>query len=128
MKTGKVWGTTTLLLKTPLIEIHKLEILPNCECSMHKHNYKWNAFYIISGKLKIEVKKNKYNLVDITEIDKGQFTTVQPGEFHKFISGEEPVEALEIYYPEELSEDIIREGVGGKILKGTPILLNEKAK
>jgi len=119
MKTGKVWGETTILLKTPFIEIHKLSIKPDAFCSLHKHEFKWNAFYVISGQLFIETHKNDYDLVDTTELNIGGFTSVKAGEFHKFYTKDKYCEALEIYYPEALSDDIVRKNVGGISMKMT---------
>jgi mannose-6-phosphate isomerase-like protein (cupin superfamily) len=118
MITGKVWGATQLLLRTPLLEVHKLFILPKMQCSLHCHRFKWNAFYVISGSLSIEVQKNDYDLTDITELDAGDFTTVRPGEYHRFTTERSAIcaQALEIYYPEFLSEDIVRKTCGGEIL------------
>ena len=115
MKKGKIWGETTVLLSTPFIEVHRLQIKPNAFCSLHKHNFKWNGFYVISGKLMIESHKNDYKLVDQTIINAGEFASFPPGEQHKFMSFGEPVECLEIYYPEPLSEDIVRSTVGGMV-------------
>lgn len=112
---GKVWGSTELLLKTPLIEVHRLVIDPFSRCSMHKHEFKWNAFSVISGMLWIDVEKNDYALTDTTMIGPGDLTTVKPGEYHRFRTGDLATIALEIYYPEGLSEDIIRKDCGGAI-------------
>lgn len=114
MKTGKVWGVTELLLKTPTIEVHRLTILPNSRCSMHAHRFKHNAFYVTTGKLYIEVKKNDYDLVDVTELGPGDFTTVKPNEDHRFMTKDQAVTGIEIYYQEPLSEDIVRRDVGGR--------------
>lgn len=109
-----MWGETLPLLITPTIEVHKVTIGPQTKCSLHKHRYKWNGFYVISGTLIIEVHKNDYDLVDKTTLVAGEFTTVKPSEFHRFANpGPDQVQALEIYYLEPLSEDIIRAGCGG---------------
>lgn len=92
--------------------MHRLTIKPNARCSLHKHEFKWNGFLVHAGRLSIEVHKNDYDLIDVTELGPGEFMTVKPGEFHRFISGIEPVSAIEIYYPEELSEDIVRKDCG----------------
>ena len=115
MKQGKVWGETTLLLKNSFIEIHKIIIKPNSYCSLHKHEHKWNAFFVHSGVLYIETNKNDYDLMDTTTLNAGEFTTVKPNEFHRFVTKGSTVEALEIYYPEGISEDIIRKTVGGTV-------------
>jgi mannose-6-phosphate isomerase-like protein (cupin superfamily) len=112
---GKIWGKTTLLLQTPQIEIHRISILPNSACSLHCHEHKWNAFYVMAGEMAIEVHKNDYNLIDLTELKKEEFTTVPPNEYHRFLTGESGAEALEIYYLEGINpNDIIRKNVGSK--------------
>ena len=110
--TGKVWGDTSVLIQTPLVELHKINIKAGYKCSEHKHEHKWNGFYVISGTLEIHVRKNNYELTDVTVLRAGDFTTVRPGEFHWFSSITDCV-ALELYYPEILSEDIVRKSVGG---------------
>ena len=112
---GKIWGTTELLLKTPFIELHRLAILPDRRCSLHLHRWKWNLFLVLEGSLTIEVHKADYDLVDSTIIGPGQITTVRPGEKHRFVTGAEAVKAIEVYYPESLSEDIVRMDVGGLV-------------
>lgn len=109
---GKVWGSTELLLKTPFVEVHRLDIRANARCSLHLHRTKCNGFFVQSGRLTIEVQKSDYDLTDLTELRPGDFTTVKPGEYHRFITGREPVKAIEIYYPETLSEDIVRKDCG----------------
>jgi mannose-6-phosphate isomerase-like protein (cupin superfamily) len=110
--TGKVWGDTSVLLQNALVELHKINIKAGYKCSEHKHEHKWNGFYVISGTLEIHVRKNNYQLTDITTLRAGDFTVVRPGEFHWFSSITDCV-ALELYYPELLSEDIVRKSVGG---------------
>jgi mannose-6-phosphate isomerase-like protein (cupin superfamily) len=109
---GKIWGSTEPLLVTPFIEVHRIFIEAGTHCSTHKHEYKHNMFYVVEGQLEIHVTKEDYDLEDVTELYDGQYTTVRPGEYHKFVAVTD-VEALEIYYPEPLSADIIRKDVGG---------------
>jgi mannose-6-phosphate isomerase-like protein (cupin superfamily) len=115
MKQGKVWGSTELLLNNGLIEIHRIQINPNSFCSLHRHNFKNNAFYVISGTLYLEVHKKDYNLTDITTLKQGQISNIEPGEYHKFFTKEEPVECLEVYFLNPIKTDIERLDVGGKI-------------
>lgn len=110
---GKVWGRTSLLLKTPFVEIHHIVVVPNAHCSLHMHTVKNNSFYVIRGTFVIEVHKNSYDLVDRTTLQKGEFTNVPPGEYHRFMTLEDGAEVLEIYHPEPLSEDIVRKDHGG---------------
>jgi mannose-6-phosphate isomerase-like protein (cupin superfamily) len=111
--TGKVWGDTSVIIQNPLVELHKINIKAGYKCSEHKHVHKWNGFYVISGTLEIHVRKNNYELTDVTTLRAGDFTTVSPGEFHWFNCISDCV-ALELYYPESLSEDIVRKSVGGR--------------
>jgi mannose-6-phosphate isomerase-like protein (cupin superfamily) len=110
---GKVWGNTSPLLVTPMIELHRINIEPNAFCSMHKHQFKYNMFYVISGNLEIHVEKSEYSLTDVTKLGPGEFTTVKPNELHMFKTRDDPVLALEIYYLETIGEDIVRSTVGG---------------
>jgi len=114
MKQGKVWGMTEALLVTPMIEVHKIVIHSDAYCSMHKHEFKWNMFYLLYGELEIHVRKNDYDLTDMTMLQNpGDFTCVAPNEYHRFNTNHLPAAALEIYYLESISKDIIRETVGG---------------
>jgi mannose-6-phosphate isomerase-like protein (cupin superfamily) len=112
MKAGKVWGNTELIFKNPFIEFHRIYAEKGGFCSTHMHEHKWNLFYVTSGHLKIHVNKNDYDLTDVTELRALQWTTVKPGEFHSFEAVED-TQAFELYYPEPLSDDIIRKTVGG---------------
>lgn len=113
MKAGKIWGWTTALLATPLIEIHRLQILPYAQCSLHTHAGRWNAFVVTAGRLLIEVHQRDYDLVDTTELGVGELTTVPPGLPHRFRTEVEGAECFEVYYPAALgSPDITRMDVG----------------
>lgn len=117
---GKIWGKTELMIRTPLVEVHRLEIIPNAFCSWHRHNFKWNAFICTEGQLFIETRKNDYDLTDTTYLNPGDITTVKPGEVHRFYTLGLTCKAFELYYPESLSEDIIRESVGGVTAENQP--------
>lgn len=114
MITGKIWGTTEVQIATPIFEKHLLRIHPKFQCSLHKHNFKWNSFTVIEGKLYIDVVREN-DVVDTTELGPGSSTTVPPGIYHRFRTGGEGCIATEEYYPETLSEDIQRMGQGGPV-------------
>lgn len=114
MLSGKVWGSTRLLLNNPFVEFHHLKIEPGRRCSLHLHRYKANAFMVFSGRLWIEVVKNSYALTDITELGPGDFMVVAPNEKHRFVTKDEPCEAVEFYFPQGNGDDIVRDDVGGK--------------
>lgn len=111
--TGKVWGTTEAVIATPFCEAHRLTIKPEHQCSMHRHERKWNAFLVVSGRLFIDVAKTDYPLVDVTELGPGDMMSVPPGEKHRFRTGSEPCVAVEFYYPDVLGADIVRDDHGG---------------
>ena len=111
MKAGKIWGQTELIHANGVLEFHKIDYVKGGVCSKHKHAYKWNGFYIISGKMKIRVWQKDYGLVDETVLGPGDFTRVKPGLYHSF-EGLEDGQAFELYWAEFNHNDIIRESVG----------------
>ena len=112
MITGKIWGKTEQLLKNPLVEFHRIDVKEGFRCSVHRHQFKWNMFYVVSGELAIHlINENKPD--DITILKAGDHTTLAPGRYHEFRCWKDCV-AFEIYYPETLSEDIERLNEGGR--------------
>jgi mannose-6-phosphate isomerase-like protein (cupin superfamily) len=111
MIAGKIWGTTELLETNSSLEFHRIEIRQGGTCSKHKHKYKWNGFFVESGRLLIRVWKNSYDLIDETIVSAGCYTKVAPGEFHQFEALEDTV-AFELYWAEFDHEDIERESIG----------------
>lgn len=110
---GKVWGKTQPLVINNVVEFHRIDVKKGGVCSKHKHTHKINAFYVQQGKLLIKVWKNSYDLVDETVLNAGDFTQVDPGEFHQFEALEDTL-AYELYWTATLDpNDIQRENVGG---------------
>ena len=108
MTLKKDWGTTEILFKTPFLEVHRIVVEPRMSCSMHKHEKKWNAFLILSGKLDIEHESGEL-VGSIAMSPRGTgFHAVPPGDFHRFVTGAEQAVAYELYFPDVLSEDIVR--------------------
>jgi len=117
--TGKVWGDTSAIIQNALVELHKINVKAGFRCSEHLHEHKWNGFYVESGVLEIHVRKNNYELTDVTVLRAGDFTSVRPGEYHYFVCTEN-CSALELYWPELLSEDIKRKNTGGPMASNMP--------
>lgn len=114
IKHGKIWGSTECIHSNSAYEFHRIEILKNAFCSVHKHEHKWNGFFLEEGLLNILVWKNDYDLVDQTLLRPGDFTFVAPDEFHQFVALEKSI-AFETYWASSLQKnDIIRKTVGGK--------------
>lgn len=109
---GKIWGNTQGLFNKNNVEIHRIEINKGGFCSKHKHNFKYNMFFVESGTLEVIAYKKDYKLIDKTILSAGQSTIIPPLEYHSFKALSNVV-AYEIYWV-ELTEDIERENVGGK--------------
>lgn len=113
-KQGKIWGSTELVALVPgVVELHRLEAVEGGVCSKHAHQSKTNGFYVESGKLLIREWQQRYDLVDETILEAGDYCTVPPGVQHQFEALEDTV-AFELYYAELISDDIIRETIGYK--------------
>ena len=113
---GKVWGKTSHLFGKNNVSIHRIEVKGGGYCSKHRHNHKFNLFFVEKGELDIEVWKNDYDLIDVTSLRTGEETTIRPGEYHRFVNRTiNPCIVYEIYWTELDEGDIDRESVGGKI-------------
>jgi quercetin dioxygenase-like cupin family protein len=108
---GKVWGTTSPIETNGFVEFHRIETKKGGECSIHRHNFKYNGFYVESGKLLIKVWQKDYDLVDETILGPGDYMKVKPGVTHQFVCLEDTI-AFELYWPEMLVNDIKRDSVG----------------
>jgi len=111
MLQGKVWGKTERIHANGVLEFHRITATKGGTCSKHKHKFKWNGFFVETGKLKIRVWKNDYDLIDETILGAGDFTQVPPGEYHSFEALEDTI-AFELYWAEFSHTDIERETVG----------------
>jgi len=114
MKAGKIWGQTELIHANGVLEFHRIEYKKDIACSKHKHEFKWNGFFVESGKMMVKVWQKDYDLVDETILNAGDFMRVKPGVFHQFIGLEDGV-AFELYWAEFDHNDIKRETVGSKV-------------
>ena len=125
-KSGKIWGQTELIHANGVLEFHKIDYKAGGVCSKHKHQFKWNGFYVVSGKMKIRVWQKDYDLVDETILGPGDFTRVKPGLMHSFEGIEDGV-AFELYWAEFNHDDIQRESVG-HFKSGNVVRLDKKDK
>ena len=116
MKAGKIWGQTELIHANGVLEFHRIEFKSCIQCSKHQHKFKWNGFYVESGKMLVRVwqQGKQDGLVDETILKAGDFTRVKPGLLHQFEGIEDGV-AFELYWAEFDHNDIERETQGKKI-------------
>ena len=108
-RTRKTWGEKHNIFENSLCETSVLRLEPWKRCSWHKHQAKYNLFYVLSGKLIIKLTGGK------AEVLPGQIFTTRPGEWHEFQTNEEPTVIIEVMYVEYDSGDIERETLGGDI-------------
>ena len=108
---NEVYGQTELIHANGVLEFHRIEYKKNVACSKHKHEFKWNGFFVESGKMMVKVWQNDYDLIDETILNAGDFMRVKPGVYHQFIGLEDGV-AFELYWAEFDHNDIKRESVG----------------
>ena len=115
MKAGKIWGQTDLIHANGVLELHRIEFKKGFKCSEHEHQFKWNGFFVESGKMLVRVwKDDKDALVDETNLNAGDFTQVNPGKVHQFEGLEDGV-AFELYWAEFNHNDIVRRTVGTQV-------------
>ncbi len=125
-KAGKIWGQTELVHANGVLEFHRIDFKAGGVCSKHKHQFKWNGFYVVSGRMKIRVWQKDYDLIDETILGPGDFTRVKPGLMHSFEGMEDGV-AFELYWAEFNHDDIQRETVG-HFKSGNVVRLDKKDK
>ena len=113
IKAGKIWGKTELIHANGVLEFHRIEYKKNVACSKHKHEYKWNGFFVESGKMLVRTwqQGTQQGLIDETILNAGDFTRVKPGLYHEFIGLKDGV-AFELYWAEFSHDDITRESQG----------------
>ena len=111
-KTGKVWGNTKDIFSKNNVEVHRIFGKKNGYCSKHRHEHKYNLFFVERGSIKVSIWK-EYGLVDETILEDQEKTVVDPGQYHQFEILIDDTVAFEIYWVELDSKDIEREDVGG---------------
>jgi quercetin dioxygenase-like cupin family protein len=80
---GKVWGTTSLLFRNEMVEVHYLEISMGGFSSEHRHQFKANIFHVLSGEIICRVWQPT-GKKDETRISAGGQAVISPGVFHQF--------------------------------------------
>ena len=118
IKAGKIWGKTEEIHSNGVLEFHRIEFKAGYKCSEHEHKYKWNGFFVESGKMIVRVWQDgeQKGLVDETILEAGDFTQVKPGKIHQFEGVEDGV-AFELYWAEFSHDDIVRRTIGTSVVK-----------
>ena len=111
MKQGKQWGETRELFRNHAMEMHRIEGKQGGYSSVHLHQHKWNGFYVERGELLVKVWQPSGTL-DQTRLGPGDRLQVPPGVKHQFVVLADCL-AFETYWAAPLTEDIVRDSVGG---------------
>jgi len=107
-RTQKVWGERYLLRQDSTHAISFLDLIAGTCCSWHKHERKFNFFFLIEGSVSIKTEFGE------TLLERGQIFTVEPGTIHQFIVHKDS-KLLEEMYVEYNEADIQRETLGSKL-------------
>lgn len=108
-RTHKTWGSKTNTHKNDLCEISILDLSPNQRCSWHRHQQKFNQFYVIRGEVFIKTEWGT------ERVGEGQVFTTRPGEWHEFQTHSTPCLLQEVMYVQYSAEDIERQTLGGPL-------------
>jgi mannose-6-phosphate isomerase-like protein (cupin superfamily) len=57
IKAGKVWGATELIHANGVLEFHRIEYRAGYKCSEHLHKFKWNGFFVESGRMLVRSRR-----------------------------------------------------------------------
>jgi mannose-6-phosphate isomerase-like protein (cupin superfamily) len=110
---SKIWGMRWLLRKDSVSAASLLELNEGHRCSWHRHQMKYNLFFVISGKIGIVTEELGGVKKETILKDNGIFT-VRPGQWHEFRIYADSV-VIEIMYVEYDEGDIERKTLGGQI-------------
>jgi mannose-6-phosphate isomerase-like protein (cupin superfamily) len=108
-RTHKSWGEKWNLHINDLNEVSVLYLQPNQRCSWHKHQTKFNRFFVIQGSLYIKTESG------VAEVKEHEIFTTRPGEMHEFQTHDSGAIVMEIMYVKYDPEDIQRETIGGNL-------------
>lgn len=111
MKQSKKWGDMREIFESGTVSVHHLKIKKDGFCSEHRHQFKSNLFFVVSGNLKLIIW-NESGMKDETVVWPGETTEIPPGVYHKFEALTD-VECIEICEVKFMGEDIKRRTEGG---------------
>ncbi|NBX73485.1 MAG: hypothetical protein EBQ89_04215 [Alphaproteobacteria bacterium] len=105
-KLGKIWGFISKIFSNDNLSIDRIEIINNQKCSKHLHEYKYNMFFVESGKIVVHRWENN-NLIS-TVLNQYDTIIISPNIYHQFEALENSI-VYEIYYTKLNDNDIIRD-------------------
>ena len=108
----KAWGSDRCIKSNGCLALHRIEIDAGGFCSRHRHEHKWNGFFLESGKMTLMVWRESQPTV--IELSAGDYAEVEPGCLHQFTCAGKVV-AYEMYWTQLDAFDIVRESTGGRL-------------
>ena len=117
-RTRKTWGEKNNIFQNSLCETSVLYLEPWKRCSWHRHQAKFNLFYVLKGILVMKLEDGE------TEVLPGQIFTTRPGEWHEFQTRELDTIIIEVMFVNYDENDIERQEIGGDIKKPEKITYN----
>lgn len=108
-RTYKTWGEKWNIFSNDLNEVSVLFLEPNQRCSWHKHQSKYNFFYVAAGEIGIKTEWG------VAMVETHEIFTTSPGEWHEFQTYDNTAVVIEIMYVKYDPEDIQREKLGGPL-------------
>lgn len=79
-RTTKVWGYEIQLINCPLYCAKILVVTPGYTCSLHRHAIKTETFFVLEGRLGVQVGYTNEHEVKTV----GDCIHLPPGTFHRF--------------------------------------------
>ncbi len=108
-RTYKTWGEKWNFFQNDLCEVSYLDLRSNQRCSWHRHQEKYNLFFVLTGILYLKTEWG------VAEVQQGEIFTTRPGEWHEFQTHEKGCTLIEVMYVVYNSEDIERKTLGGPL-------------
>lgn len=107
----KTWGEKWNIFQSDLDEVSYLDLRSWQRCSWHRHQAKYNLFFVVEGEIWIKTTDG------ISHVRKNEIFTTRPGEWHEFQTHEHPARIIEVMYVKYAAEDIERTEIGGALEK-----------
>jgi mannose-6-phosphate isomerase-like protein (cupin superfamily) len=115
----KIWGFKIRLLETATTVVDILTLKRGGFCSWHYHDFKYNLFIVLSGRVLIETEDYTKVLLN------NDYYAVEPKMKHRFIA-KSKAKLIEVMYTNPvLEDDIIRLKQGGLIINNDYITEDE---
>ncbi len=86
----KVWGSEEWLVNNEKYCAKFLNLVRGYQCSLHYHKLKDETFYVLDGKVEIELQDN------ILILNKGDFVRIKPTIIHRFRATTPTARILEV--------------------------------